>query len=174
MSNTKIEYLYRDASNYKIWNEAIVSGLLTSQQKEEILATLHEGLYFKPRKVGLPETRFSEDSNDDHDWLELEADGITSTDAAPTQRMTAAELLENFRAVSGDWEKEVKDSSKEYIVYRTPDGGIMLDWNDTVWKYGYPYYPKSRCTELERGICLGGMNLPVMYAAMKRKYGVTE
>lgn len=58
----------------------------------------------------------------------------------------------------------------EYIVYRCPDGGILLDWDETLWKYGYPYYPKHRCTEVERGYSEGGPTLPKLYAAMKKKY----
>lgn len=58
----------------------------------------------------------------------------------------------------------------EYIVYRCPDGSILLDWNETLWKSGYPAYPKHRCTELERGFSEGGMALPKLHAAMKKKY----
>ena len=29
MKNTKISYLYRDAGNYKRWNEAVVEGVIT-------------------------------------------------------------------------------------------------------------------------------------------------
>ena len=58
----------------------------------------------------------------------------------------------------------------EYVVYRCPDGSILLDWNETLWKFGYPAYPKHRCTELERGFSEGGMALPKLYAAMKKKY----
>ena len=58
----------------------------------------------------------------------------------------------------------------EYIVYRCPDGSILLDWNETLRKFGYPAYPKHRCTELERGFSEGGMALPKLYAAMKKKY----
>ena len=58
----------------------------------------------------------------------------------------------------------------EYIVYRCPDGSILLDWNETLWKFGYPAYPKHRCTELERGFSEGGMALPKLHAAMKEKY----
>lgn len=58
----------------------------------------------------------------------------------------------------------------EYVVYRCPDGSILLDWEENCWKYGYPYYPKHRCTELERGRCEGGPNLPKVYAKMREKY----
>lgn len=59
---------------------------------------------------------------------------------------------------------------EEYVVYRTPDGGILLDWNENLWKSGYPAYSKHRCTELERGYSEGGPALPKLYAAMKKKY----
>lgn len=59
---------------------------------------------------------------------------------------------------------------KEYIVYRCPDGGVLLGWNETLWKYGYPYWPKYKCVELERGMCVGGLYLPRLYAEMKQKY----
>ena len=61
-------------------------------------------------------------------------------------------------------------AEKKYVVYRCPDGSILLDWNETLWKYGYPEYPKHRCTELERGYSKGGMKLPKLHAAMKKKY----
>ena len=58
----------------------------------------------------------------------------------------------------------------EYIVYRCPDGNILLDWDGTLWKYGYPYYPKHRCKELERGYSVGGLALLKLNEAMKKKY----
>ncbi len=63
---------------------------------------------------------------------------------------------------------------KEYIVYQCPDGTILLDWNETLWKSGYPYWPKHKCVELERGMCVGGQYLSHLYAEMKRKYGSQE
>lgn len=58
----------------------------------------------------------------------------------------------------------------EYIVYRCPDGNVLLDWNETLWKSGYPVYPKYRCEALEKGYSEGGKALPKLYAAMKKKY----
>ena len=58
----------------------------------------------------------------------------------------------------------------EYIVYRCPDGSLLLDWNETAWKFGYPAYPKHRCTEIERGYSEGGPALPKLYSAIKKKY----
>lgn len=27
---------------------------------------------------------------------------------------------------------------KEYVVYRSPHGQILIDWNETLWEFGYP------------------------------------
>lgn len=62
---------------------------------------------------------------------------------------------------------------KEYVVYRTPIDTILLDWNNALWKYGYPSFSKSNCVEIERGLCEGGNALPKFYAELKEKYGVT-
>lgn len=59
---------------------------------------------------------------------------------------------------------------KEYVVYLCPDSGILLDWNETLWKFGYPYWPKHECVELERGMCIGGLYLIHLYVMMKQKY----
>lgn len=64
----------------------------------------------------------------------------------------------------------MNSQEKEYTVYRTPDGSILVDWNETTWKYGYPAYPKSKCTELERGYCKGGTTLPMLQKKMTEKY----
>lgn len=56
---------------------------------------------------------------------------------------------------------------REYVVYRCPDGKILLDWNETLWKYGYPAWPKHKCVELERGMCVGGLPLARFYAKLK-------
>lgn len=40
---------------------------------------------------------------------------------------------------------------KEYVVYMTPIDIILLDWNDTLWKYGYPAFSKNVCREIARG-----------------------
>lgn len=53
--NTCISYLYRDACNYKIHNEVIINGVLTSAQIDSIMDCLLDGEYFIPSQVGLPE-----------------------------------------------------------------------------------------------------------------------
>ena len=58
MKNTKIGYLYRDASNYKKWNEVVIRGSISPEQIDIIIGCLDDELHFIPRQVGLPEERF--------------------------------------------------------------------------------------------------------------------
>lgn len=69
---------------------------------------------------------------------------------------------------------EARKREEQYIVYRCPDGSILLDWNDTAWTAGYPAFCKERCTEIERGYCKGGPSLCHFYAELKLKYGVPK
>ena len=82
--NTKISYLYRDASNYKVPNECIVRGLLTDEQTKAILDCLDRD-NFIPSQVGLPERRFDRfDPEEDTCWFELYESGFEPTDAEAT------------------------------------------------------------------------------------------
>lgn len=119
--NTKIEYLYRDADNYKVWNTCVVCGEITEQQKETIINSLDGGEYFIPSKVGLPEKRFENyDAEVDHDWFELQKDSFDDTDLPPTVDITASELADSFARWAGRWEEVEPDMAKRpYVVVVT-------------------------------------------------------
>lgn len=99
--NTKICYLYRDASNYKVRNIAIVKGTLTEEQKETIRESCDDCQYFIPNQVGLSEERFGSITEDDHCWFELQE--IEETTAPVTELFTAEELYQNFLNAAGNW-----------------------------------------------------------------------
>ena len=102
--NTKINYLYRDASNYKVYHDEIVAGELSEEQKAMILDSLDWGEYFMPGAVGLPGGRFEVfDPMEDHEWFELGCEPFEKTDEEPTVEMTAAELAENFARCKDRW-----------------------------------------------------------------------
>jgi len=101
--NTRIEYLYRDASNYKKWNSAVVQGEITKDEKQTILDSLQDGVYFYPAQVGLPEERLPGEYDDDPDWFEFCEENFELTSAAPTVWLTTKELAENFFAASIEW-----------------------------------------------------------------------
>jgi hypothetical protein len=108
--NTRIHYLYRDASNYKQGNEIIVIGELRFAELEPLL----DDGGFAPEDVGLFHpghqlTKFP--GNDDHCWCELEEEDVELTDDKPTMNeLTAQTLLERFRKAHADgWPAQLDD-----------------------------------------------------------------
>lgn len=102
--NTRISYLYRDASNYKVPNECIVRGLLTDEQTKAILDCL-DGDDFIPSQVGLPERRFDRfDPEEDTCWFELYESGFAPTDAEATVDLSVEELVSRFLSKKNHWE----------------------------------------------------------------------
>lgn len=76
--NTKIELLYRDASNYKQFDEVVLEGQLTDQQIANIKEHLHDGEALIAREVGLPtpseknaEQGYNFPTDDDHVFTTL-------------------------------------------------------------------------------------------------------
>lgn len=106
--NTKISYLYRDASNNKVPNECIVRGLLTDAQTAAILDCRSDGAYFIPSQVGLPEKRFDRfDPEEDTCWFELYESGFEPTDAEATVDLSVDELVSRFLARKDRWDDTV-------------------------------------------------------------------
>lgn len=109
MKNTRISYLYKDASNYKKHNEAVLPGTFTSERIEAIIGCLDAGEYFVPVQVGLPEERFERITEDDHCWFELIRNGFEETDAEANIYMVPGEVVAKFLEAKGNW-----DDSKEF------------------------------------------------------------
>lgn len=104
--NTAMEYLYRDADNYKSLNRIILKGQFTQAQSDVIYSCLDKGEYFIPRQVGLPEKRFDTfDPQSDHCWFELHPGAFTFTNEEPTVELTVDDLTQNFRKAKGNWNK---------------------------------------------------------------------
>ena len=112
MNNTKVHYMYRDASNYKKYQRAVIKGVLTDEQKEKIISCLFDGAYFIPEQVGLLADRFNEfgENEDDHVWFELgpsgegsEKQAFEETKESVDTETTAAELFENFLKAEHNW-----------------------------------------------------------------------
>ena len=103
--NTKIRYLYRDADNYKVFNECIVQGEISEEQVCKILDCCDMGEYFIPGQVGLPKRKFDEyDAESDHCWFELNRNGFEYTDQPADTSLTARQLAENFALCKGQWQ----------------------------------------------------------------------
>lgn len=108
MPNTCIEYLYRDASNWKTHNLAIIPGKITPEQIDRIMACLQQpDGTFVPEKVGLPADRWVEyDPDRDHRWCELYRTGFhpTGRKPEPDGPKNAEELTARFEAMRERWE----------------------------------------------------------------------
>ena len=106
--NTKINYLYRDGGNYKVYNEAVISGVFTEEQKKTILDCLDCGEFFVPSAVGLPERTmedygFDYDTELDHPLFEKEDNFFEETADEPTVEITAEELVQAFVKHKDRW-----------------------------------------------------------------------
>lgn len=104
--NTRLDFLYRDAANYKTTSTVVVKGSPTPDLTARLHAALDEGTYFAPELVGLEHparrdvvfmARFP-DPDDDHPFVELDADGITATARPATDTRTLSELVAAFEA----------------------------------------------------------------------------
>ena len=103
--NTRLHYLYRDASNYKTCNSVILEGEITPEQYTEMQECCddhHE--MFVPEQLGLDLIRDWETTADDHPWAEL--DGYEYTNENRDVAMTVEELLELFRKAKENWRPE--------------------------------------------------------------------
>lgn len=105
--NTKIFYLYKDGSNYKVHNEAVVKGTITKEQANEIFDCTYAGSFI-PGDVGLPENRFDDYTSDDTDWFELHnpEEAFFATAEEPTVDMTVDELVARFASMRDQWKKQ--------------------------------------------------------------------
>jgi hypothetical protein len=104
--NTRIEYLYRDADNYKQFGSVVLRGEITSQERERIKASLDSGEYFIPSQVGLPDLQPKmisfPDRDADHVWHELDVESdISFTTEPPTAHLDVHAFVTMF---NGDWD----------------------------------------------------------------------
>lgn len=112
--NTMIEYMYRDADNYKMRSSVVVEGTLTPEEIEVIFEVCEFG--FIPSDVGLPENKFEDVTEADHDFFELS--DIYPTDKPVTEQITANEIYEKFMDSKEKWEAA---AFKEDISYEDAD-----------------------------------------------------
>lgn len=102
--NTRLNYIYGDASNNKTFNTCVVAGELSDEQAKTIMASLDQGEYFIPAQVELPVERFSEVTEDDHCWCELEDGFYELVDSSPTEDISVESLTAAFAAAKGNWD----------------------------------------------------------------------
>lgn len=108
MANTRMEYLYTDASNYKQWTVAILPGVLTEKEIQTILENRSESTFFIPEQVGLPAKRFEKITEDDHCWFELDEGSFSMTTEDPDVSISAKDLVKKFKEIGPYGWEDVK------------------------------------------------------------------
>lgn len=101
-----LDYLYRDAGNYKSWRSVLLEGEATTADLDAIKASLDREVFFIAEQLGIPAAHASDEgytcspTDDDHVWHEFcelrlaEADDISGEPWG-----TVAELVARFRSV---------------------------------------------------------------------------
>ena len=103
-ANTRIKYLYRDASNYKTWNEVTVKGQFTKDQINEILDCCENHEYFIPEQIGWDLLRGWDVTEDDHCYGELNEENFEPTDKPVTLDISVDDVLKLFRDSKDKWD----------------------------------------------------------------------
>ncbi|MFA6433653.1 MAG: hypothetical protein WCW52_03050 [Elusimicrobiales bacterium] len=102
--NTLMEYLYRDASNYKQYGSIVLQGSIALTSIRHLL---FDKTYFIPSQVGLPdlhhkfaEQGFEYPTEDDHEWHEIIS--MRPTSREPTTPLQRNEFLSRLRKSKGE------------------------------------------------------------------------
>lgn len=111
-ANISFQYLYRDASNYKLHGEAIftnTTGLSLEGVEKRIRACLQDGEFFIARQVHIEERFFDALFADDHPWHEFAQVALTNgplwdPDGIPERDITDF-LTELEKAHAAGWDE---------------------------------------------------------------------
>lgn len=103
--NVRFEYLYRDAGNFKNWNEVVfatprnISADRVAAMAEKALRI--DGLYFVASEVNVPDLHFAERNEKlDHDWHEVHAFQVTDDAPNDPQGRDVEEFIGLLQCVS--------------------------------------------------------------------------
>lgn len=92
--NLKLNYLYRDAGNYKQFGYVVFINpdqLTVEEVSSKVRSSLIDGEYFEHTKWGIPSLFFDSHNEDDHNWHEFE--DLVATNESPTDKRTIEEFI---------------------------------------------------------------------------------
>jgi hypothetical protein len=102
--NTRVEYLYRDGSNYKQWGAVVFRGKCDTSLARRLFAALDNREFFIAHQARLPELFFADRPlyADDHCWHELAE--VTATSTVPDDPLdrTIEEFVTEMECASRD------------------------------------------------------------------------
>lgn len=117
--NTRFDYMYRDASNYKKTAYVVFAGEISEEEKRKLAEHLDEGTYFIPEQVGLPNPRdeWWSHYDDDHVWNELDPENdIGLTDQPPsTEGRDVHAFVAEFLSVEWDVTAAVEQCLNPFV-----------------------------------------------------------
>lgn len=103
--NTEINYLYRDAANFKLYTSIVIPGVLSKEQEGVIRSCLFDGEWFVPAQVGLPDDNKYSDSEDDHplfEWTGIKH--VQKPVSNGLEHLTPDVLVKRFLDAQNNWE----------------------------------------------------------------------
>ena len=103
--NTKIEYMLRDADNFKFDYAVVLKGKLTKEEKKILPKN---GMDFIPSEVGLPNL-LPDDPDPERDGIIHELLAIEDTDAEPDFPRTAKRFIKMLKKAPFNVEKATKE-----------------------------------------------------------------
>lgn len=96
--NVELEYLYRDAANYKLWGSAIYpnsAAIKLEVLEARIRAALIDGAWFIAEEIGLPPLKFETlDQELDHGWHEFHSLSESTDDEACVEGCDIRQVIE--------------------------------------------------------------------------------
>jgi hypothetical protein len=100
--NTRFDYLYRDASNYKQWGSIVFAGSLTPAMLERLTRSLESSEFFIADQVRVPEVFHDTwpSYDDDHCWHEWAGFELTDCDADDRFGRTIEQFVGEVEAAS--------------------------------------------------------------------------
>ena len=104
--NTRLEYLYRDASNFKNLGEIVFAGEFDDALLNRLRTSFHEGDWFIASQVRIPDLYFIEYpiNDDDHCWHEFSQLTATGDEPNDSEMRTFADfVLECEQARNEGW-----------------------------------------------------------------------
>lgn len=104
-----LEYLYRDASNYKAWGSVLLRGAVSASEEQDLTSCLEDSSYFVAEQVGVPvlyemlyqlSGGMTEDDHAFHEFAALRAATQKEVEALPVWG-SVEDLLRAFREARG-------------------------------------------------------------------------
>lgn len=129
VSNTRVDWMYSDASNYKQHSSVVLPGVPDPADLARLQTLVDNGEAFLPGQVGLEPLYGQNESHydDDHIWHELTEIRITDQVADRTD-LTAAAFAAQFNGIV--WDETPAATALEDWKAETPHGPLDEDHED--------------------------------------------